>query len=345
MSNRSLDQLAKRRRLYTNEDYCVARTEIAKRPPGSPIIPTASPQQALFELTFLTAIAHRASQDEGGWTPGCSPFGIERLTPRTDSLDIVVESIFLPTILNDVLPYCIDSHPENLGITGLRVHHIKEGIELRRLGLPGMIRLIGKTRKMWWAGVNAYLLENSYGEAYSGATWLHSPSRMHPIEEETAWGYIPGYAPVRPDITESAAMASQFLRRHLIFRNPPFTTGINAWVTGAVQVEWFDGPSHRAVMDYLLDPVFGLADTASDGPCDDCDVSCQFIHLTPAGAFGINLRRALHGATSKAWIRRVNAGYRHRRKASLAAFLGANRLIPPHEVDVVLPPHPPWDRL
>lgn len=256
-------QLARRVQAYTHEPYRVALNRI--RACGGRPIPAGSPAQQHLELEMFRHIGFCGITDGHGFRPGDAPFAIDWLSPLPDALEIGVTREALPDLLGAVLPTWM-SGDEPRGVRGLRPRFTERGVELRRLDLPGILLLRNVRRSSWLRAV-AIAHESWDNPNTVLMLWRTHPDRMHPEEEAHARQFDAGYAPAGEGSTEMASTTSALLRRQMIFRTGSPATGIKLWMNpGSIQLEWDGGPDHPAVIDALLDPVFGVEGQVKD-PC------------------------------------------------------------------------------
>lgn len=292
MPRRHNPRLAHRVRSYTYEPYQVALDRL-RRFPGQPI-PAASAAQQHLEHQILQHIGYCGINDGYGWRPGDAPFAIDWLRPLPDALEIGMTEEALPDLLGVLLPTWTPGD-EPRGVRGLRPRFTRQGVELRRLGLPGLVRLRGVRQANWlravaiahevWDDPDAVLM-----------LWRTHPDQMHPEEEAHARRFDAGYAPVSEGRTQMASTASVLLRRHMIFRVGAPATGITLWMNpGSIQLEWDGGPDHVTVINALLDPVFGVPGSVKDRcTCRDAKPVgsyCYSVTVEFDDAF-VSLRRA-----------------------------------------------------
>lgn len=288
--------LARRVRGYTHESYRSALERLS-RLAGSPI-PTASVAQQDLEHEVLRQIAYCGITDGHGWRPGGAPFAIDWLRPLPDSLEIGVTEEALPDLVGSLLPTLVPGN-EPYGVRGLRPRLTSHGVELRRLGLPGLLRLRGVRERSWRRAVG--IAQEVWEDPDRVIPlWRAHPHEMHPDELALAYEFDAGYAPQSAGRSVRAPAASFLLRRHRIFRDTkPPVTDIRLWMNpGNIQLEWNGGPDHTTVIKALLDPVFGVPGTVHD-PCTCRDASadadrCFSVKLEFAASPGVvvNLRRS-----------------------------------------------------
>ncbi|MEU9796394.1 hypothetical protein AB0E27_38550 [Streptomyces sparsogenes] len=134
-----ISRLADRRRLYTNETYDQARSQLN---PGQPPIPAPPGEQRNFEaeLFYRLLYSHHFTQ---------YPFGIRRVRPGTDSITLEVESEQrAEEILNRILP-AQEPDGEVHGIPAVRVRRrTQNGIEVHQCG---------RRTSAWLTGLPAYV--------------------------------------------------------------------------------------------------------------------------------------------------------------------------------------------
>ncbi|WP_033339568.1 hypothetical protein [Catenuloplanes japonicus] len=278
-------------RTVTGESHARALQRLRADPV---LMPAASAMQASLEYSVLKLLGRRGETDGHGWRPGDDPFGISWVSPSSDALDIGVKLTALPDVLGALMPtYRPDDEPR--GLWGLRAQLLPHGVQLRRLGLPGVIRLAGIRPAQWWRAAAAYL-DTQHEPRDMQLLWLTHPQRMHPEEESFAHQFGSGYT-TETRFEEPALLASVLLRRHMVFRHPSIAA-VDLWQNWErIELEWADGPDHATVIDTLLDPVLGVPGVVSGScHCTSGD-RCWSIELTTQAAPGavLNLRRCRYG--------------------------------------------------
>jgi hypothetical protein len=263
MPHRRSIWLARNAHAYTNEPHRLA-VERMRRFPGPPI-PTATPAQQHLEFELFRHIGYCGITDGHGWMPGDGPFSIDWLSPLPESLDIGVVEEALPEIVDALMPTLMPGD-EPRGVRGLRPRLTPAGVELRRIGLPGLLRLRGVSRRSWERAIEISLkVWDDPSEVE--LLWRTHPDEMHPEEKALAHRSDAGYAPAGRGRTRLAPATSLLLRRHMLFRGPSPTSEITLWMNpGSIQLEWYGGPDHLTVAHALLDPVFGVPGKVND-PC------------------------------------------------------------------------------
>jgi hypothetical protein len=300
---------------YTHEPYQPALDRL-RRIPGRPI-PAASEAQQHLELEVLRHIAYCGITDGHGWRPGDAPFAIDWLRPLPDALEISVKEEALPDLLGALLPTWTPGG-EPWGVRGLRPSFTRQGVELRRLGLRGLVRLRAVRQASWLRAV-AIAHEIWDDPDAVQVLWRTHPDQMHPEEEAHARRFDAGYAPAAEGRTQMASTASALLRRHMIFRVASPATDIRLWMNpGSIQLEWGGGPDHVTVLNALLDPVFGVSGRVKDRcTCREAKPggpSCYSVEVEFADAF-VRLRRARDGWSEAS--ERFSARSRQRRAEAL----------------------------
>jgi hypothetical protein len=259
---------------YTRETYRGALDRL-RQYPGWPI-PAASDAQQHLEHEILRHIGFCGVTDGYGWRPGDGPLSIDSLRPLPDALEIGVTEEALPDLLGAILPTWTPGD-EPRGIRGLRPRFTRHGVELRRLGLPGLLQLRGVRQPTW---LRAVAIAHEIWDDPDNVLmlWRTHPKQMHPEEQGHARRFDAGYAPAAQGRTEMAGTSSALLRRHMIFRGAPPTTGMRVWMNpGSIQLEWDGGPDHVTVTNALLDPVFGVSGHVKD--------RCTCRTTTPDGSY------------------------------------------------------------
>ncbi|MEV6848853.1 hypothetical protein [Actinoplanes sp. NPDC051411] len=325
MPHHRTPQFARRLYAYTGEPHRVALDRL-RRFPGRPI-PTASAAQQHLEHEILRHIGYCGITDGHGWRPGDGPFSIDWLGPLPDALEIGVTETALPDLLGALLPTWTPGD-EPRGVRGLRPHFAPRGVELRRLGLPGLLRLPGVRRQTFMraAAVGHEMIWDD--PDLTLMLWRTNPDQLHPEEQAHANGFDAGYAPESDGRAEMAATASALLRRHMIFRASQPATDIRVWMNpGSVQVEWDAGPDHLTVIDALLDPVFGTPGQVKDRcTCREAEPRssrCYSLHVEFPDAF-VNLRRGRDCWSPQ--YEQISARARQQRVAALQRHRGAHAL-------------------
>jgi hypothetical protein len=330
MPHHRTPQLAHRVHAYTHEPYRVALHRL-RRCGGRPI-PAASDAQQHLEDEIVRHIGYCGITDGHGGRPGEAPFAIDWLSPLPDELEIGVTDEALPDLLSAIMPTLIPGQ-EPWGIRGLRPSFTKQGVELRRLGLAGVLRLRGVGKQRW---LRAVAIAHETWDDPDGVLmlWRTHPDRMHPEEEAHARRLDAGYAPAREGRTQMAFTSSALLRRHMIFRTGAPATGMKWWMNpGSIQLEWDGGPDHVTVLNALLDPLFGMDGHVKDRCiCRDPRPDRSYCYSVEAefdDAF-VSLRRARdywsderEQASARRKQRRADALRRHRtavREASADAL-------------------------
>jgi hypothetical protein len=313
--------LARNSHAYTHEPYRLALERLSRFPGRS--IPTASVAQQHLEHEVLRHIGYCGITDGHGGRPGQAPFAIDWLRPLPDLLEIGVKEEALPDLLGALMPTLIPgSEPQ--GIRGLRPRMTRRGIELRRLGLPGLLRLRGVRLRSWRRAID--IAQEMWDDPAAVLLWRTHPHEMHPEEQALAYGFDAGYAPDSEGLAVRAPAASTLLRRHMVFREAPAATGIAVWMNlNCIELEWDGGPDHATVTQALLDPVFGVPGAVNDECfCRDASVRpdrCFSVEVEFAASPGVfvNLRRGTGGwsdwreqRTERSRTRRAEAMRRHR---------------------------------
>ncbi|MEU4243152.1 hypothetical protein [Actinoplanes sp. NPDC026619] len=285
-----------------------------RRFPGRPI-PTGSVAQRHLELQVLRRIGFYGFTERYGWKPGDPPFAIDWIRPMPNSLDIAVRPDALPEAIGALLPMLVPGS-EPTGVRGLRPRLTPHGVELSRIGLPGMVCLRGVRLRAWQRALDISMkIWDDPDETL--LLWRTHPDVMHPDEEDIARSCDAGYAPASEGCDDVAAAASIVLRRQMIFRG---VTDIRVWTNpGSIQLEWYGGDDHAAVAGALLDPVFGMPGSV-DAPCTCHDSGanrCWSVELdfvaNPGGY--VNLRRG--GADWTDRLEQSSEKARQRRSAEL----------------------------
>ncbi|MDQ0904674.1 hypothetical protein QFZ22_000659 [Streptomyces canus] len=136
-----ISRLADRRRLYTNETYDQARSQLR---PGRPPIPAPPAQQLYFEAELF----HEVVDSHRDFT--IYPFGIRRVRPGTDSIEVEVESEQRAhEILRSILP-SYEPDGEVHGMPGLRIwQRTKKGIQIHQSRRATSAWLTGLPPRVW----------------------------------------------------------------------------------------------------------------------------------------------------------------------------------------------------
>lgn len=200
-------------------------------------------------------------------------------------ITVQVPREFLPDIIRQIMPVVGGGLAEPSGVNGLRATVADGIVELSRPELSAVIRIPASQRDWELAAKVAFDDFNPDVEL----AWVTHPDRWHP-EELALMDAYPSHCAIGGEYYRNSSFASAVLRRLPGMCPNPETTEyhslwINHWGPGdaySIQLEWCDGPAHRAFLDRLLDPVAGLdaeitlfkgqtlADCYSDDPRQVC---------------------------------------------------------------------------
>jgi hypothetical protein len=283
MTTSKLQRQARRRTHYTGEPYTRALRLLVSDPKG--LIPRATQAQANLEFKTLSLLGRSGMTGGFAWIPdGDDPFTVTWITPWRDALDIRIERTeFLPDIVEALLPR-ISPGSDVSGIPGLRFRFTEAGVELYRINAAGILRLVKVRKQQWWAAVAAVAHSEDYEDSID--LWYDSPARLHPFEIQDIKDELEFRDRVHApgQMTALVNLGSGLLRRFLLFRKMPLVTQVDLWkgLGGrSIEIEWFDGPTHEQVLDYLCDPFFGLGAIQEQKPCRCAnDEECYSIRLT-----------------------------------------------------------------
>ncbi|MEV8347104.1 hypothetical protein [Streptomyces niveus] len=136
-----ISRLADRRRLYTNETYDQARSQL--RPDRQPI-----PTPPTDQLHFETGLWHEIVDSRGDFT--AYPFGIRRVRPLADTIELEMESERRANeILRRILP-SYEPDGEVHGVPALRIRQrTQKGIEVHQCGRATSAWLTGLPARAW----------------------------------------------------------------------------------------------------------------------------------------------------------------------------------------------------
>ncbi|WP_436528264.1 hypothetical protein [Actinoplanes sp. HUAS TT8] len=294
-----LHTLARQRQHYTGERFARAAKHLLMQPWAGPL-PDASPHQADLEFEVLLRLGRHHMTLGHGWRHGDGPFNLSWLTPHTDAIELGVHPLALPDVAANLMPRLSpDTTGQPTGVLGLRVSHSGAGVELTRLGLPGVVRLPGIRERQWQQALA--VARDDAGDT-SPPVWQTHQDTLH--SQEITYGPRYGTGSSRRLAATGrhpsgiVRLGSALLRRHQIFRTAPPVAGIDLWFNpGQIELEWFAGPTHDDITSALLDPVFGLSGSTSRRGCCRPSTSCYGVKLWCASAphATVNLRRQSSG--------------------------------------------------
>ncbi|MFD0653024.1 hypothetical protein I1A49_33125 [Streptomyces malaysiensis subsp. malaysiensis] len=279
MKSTRVKRHAQKLQLATGMSWTDALKRVKSLPPASPLIPEAQPSQAVLEGYILSGHAWPMIDTRNPW-------GIRSAGPRPDSLTLTFENDVTQSLasesmarelIRNLVP-CFDEHGEVRGIPGARFTANTDGIQIRRLGMPGSITILGIPAEDWFAALPLQREEN----AADGRRYCHEPSphRWHHSEaafREPATSTVLGryHHRKRP----SAWLASGLLRRAPLMRTiglPLSTTawtnltedGGSEWITEYINEPLADAPCyHEGFTNLLTDPDCGLPLAGTELDC------------------------------------------------------------------------------
>ncbi|MFF3275998.1 hypothetical protein ACFYWU_34430 [Streptomyces chrestomyceticus] len=194
---------------YTGAPRQLASNVVAALAPGAPLIPApAEHEQLLFESEVLY---HVLSTQRDFFE---YPFGIQYVEPTADDVRLHVESArSLDLLLSGLLPCYMPVGPgergELYGLCGVRIcARTERGIELRRLGRPGSLKLTGPSRRCF-AQAEARLLERV--EDNGGQACWRTEGRW--TDQERRWDADRQPLVYEPIWRDAAWLPSGLLRR------------------------------------------------------------------------------------------------------------------------------------
>jgi hypothetical protein len=222
---------------------------------------------------------------------------------------------FLPDIVREVMPrWAVEEQsPENAGesaagsvhqlggIRGLRARFERGRIIMSRPGFGGRICIPAPAER--WRKAVLIASAGCRDEGETHLPWLTHPGEWHPDETRYVDSW-PGHFDVRGGRYCNSHFASQILRRLPGLCPLPrayyHDLWINHWNGGySIQFEWAFGASHKALLDRLLDPVFGIAAQIAlqqGQSLDDCYTGTTYrvmVQCVRQPANEIALRRAV----------------------------------------------------
>lgn len=256
-----ISRLADRRRLYTNETYDQARSQLR---PGRPPIPAASGEQLRFEADLF----HQIIDSRHDFT--AYPFGVRRVRPRTDTIELEVESEKRAhEILRTILP-SYEPGGEVHGMPGLRIwQRTKNGIEIHQAGRATSAWLTGLPAAVW-KRVEAQALDIILAELAWRPLWK-GPDQW--TEEELAFKQQWNTGEWSRNFQDGAWCSSGLLRRLAVFHTIVPVDHVGGYrglgirgYEGLGPVRWCLDLDHRTGVRYrkqelveaLTDPEFGL---------------------------------------------------------------------------------------
>jgi hypothetical protein len=333
MPTSTTDMLCKGRIACTGESWECGLTELRNTPHGTPIPDAGSPGQSALESEFLEVIG---KCDPDRWQPHTLPFLITSVIPRPDELIVRIPDDYLPDVICDLMPKWLDDEDDNevSGIPGLRADVRRESgkVRLHRPGLPGCIS-IPRTANRWHKAllVAGDLLSHKSREGLQ-LPWLTGQPEWTDTEIAFVEQYPRWYGTASWQYRNSL-FASQILRRLPGLCADPRAYFHDMWFnrfgdTCQIQFEWADGPTHKAAIDLLLDPVFGPGaeiDLFDGQSLEDCMSDSEYrvnVRSIQQPATSISLRRMLRGSreTDPALLRMLNT--RASQRAAIEARYG-----------------------
>jgi len=229
---------------------------------GAPPIPdAATPDQAFLEALFLERLG-RWNPDR--WRPCMQPFGIRSVSPRPHEIAVRVPAEFLPDIIHTVMPcWAVDDdspdYTEVHGIPGLRARYEHGRGFLYRPGFDGRIAFPA-TPGLWRKAIK--VAADLYGPGDQvRIPWQLSPHDWHAGEVRFTEAWPRTFSPAGSSYLGSG-FESRILRRLPGLCQLPRANWHDLWVNHYsdgpdIQFEWQNGPAHGAVLERLLDPLFG----------------------------------------------------------------------------------------
>ncbi|MFD3932631.1 hypothetical protein [Streptomyces sp. NPDC058614] len=256
-----ISRLADRRRLYTNETYDQARSQLRA---GQPPIPAPSGEQLRFEADLF----HQILDSRYDFT--AYPFGIRRVRPGIDTIELEVESEKRAhEILRTILP-SYEPDGEVHGMPGLRIwQRTKNGIEIHQSGRATSAWLTGLPASVW-KRAEADALDTILSELAWRPLWK-GPDRWS--EEELGFEQQWNMGEWSRNFQAGAWCTSGLLRRVALFHTIVPADYVGGYrglgirgYEGLGPVRWCLDLDHRTgvkyrkqeLVDALTDPEFGL---------------------------------------------------------------------------------------
>ena len=256
-----ISRLADRRRLYTNETYDQARSQLRA---GQPPIPAPPVEQLRFEADLF----HHILDSRYDFT--AYPFGIRRVRPGTDSIELEVESERRAhEILRTILP-SYEPGDDVHGMPGLRIRQrTKNGIEIHQVGRATSAWLTGLPASAWkraeTEALEIILAELAWRPLWKGPDHWSDEELVHEQRWNTGeWSR---------NFQAGAWCTSGLLRRLALFHTivpADYVSGYRGLgirgYEGLGPVRWCLDLEHRTgvryrkqeLVDALTDPEFGL---------------------------------------------------------------------------------------
>ncbi|MFC8857317.1 hypothetical protein ACFT5D_30175 [Streptomyces sp. NPDC057144] len=279
MKSTRLERRAEKLCLATGLPWADALKRVKALPPGSSLIPEAHPSQALLESYVLSGLAWPNVETRHSW-------GIRSTDGNTDSLVLTFENdvpqhVGCETMASELVRALVprfDEHSEVHGIPGARFTTDDAGIHVRRVGLPGSLRILGIPPEDW----NSALDRQRQEDEGDGQRFCHehSPHRWHRSEapfRTPDTGSILGRHHYRKQ--PSAWLASGLLRRAPLFRTIGVPLSTTAWTNltddGGTEwiIEYINEPAddascyHQGFTSLLTDLECGLPIAGTDVDC------------------------------------------------------------------------------
>ncbi|GAA5705633.1 hypothetical protein AQJ43_36355 [Streptomyces avermitilis] len=267
MRSERISRLAARRQQYTNETYQQARNLLR---PGRPPIPDADCDK---QRNFEADLFHQLIESNRDFT--AYPFGIRRVSPKPDTIELVVESEQRARRLLSWLLPCYEPGGEVHGVLGLRIRQrTVRGVELHLAGQRTSVWLTGPHRDVWKSAENESL--EHVADLGWKALW-RGPE--HWSAEEVAFEHEWNTGEWTRQFRAGAWSASGLLRRLGLFRTLTAADavtgykglGINGY-DGSGPVRWCLDIIHRSgirhrkqhLIEAITDPEFGLPVSRAD---------------------------------------------------------------------------------
>ncbi|MFF1545978.1 hypothetical protein [Streptomyces sp. NPDC058291] len=262
-----ISRLASQRRLYTNETYDQARSQLR---PAQPPIPAATGEQLRFEADLFYQVLDSRSDFTA------YPFGIRRVRPSSDSIELEVESEQRAReILHTILP-SYEPGGEVHGMPGLRIwQRTRDGIQIHQSCRATSAWLTGLPASVW-KRVETEALDILLEEAAWRPLWK-GPD--HWSDEELAFEQRWNTGEWSHNFQAGAWCSSGLLRRLALFHTITPADHVSGYRGLGIRgydspdpVRWCLDLDHRTgipyrkqeLVDALTDPEFGLPVSRAD---------------------------------------------------------------------------------
>lgn len=261
MRSARISRLAARRQQYTSETYQRARNLLR---PGRPPIPGADCDE---QRNFEAELFYQVIESNKHFT--AYPFGIRRVCPQPDTVELVAESeLRAKRLLESLLP-CYEPDGEVYGVPGLRIRQrTRWGVELHIVGQRTSAWLTGLHRDVW-KSVESVRLEHVADLGWK-ALW-RGPERWS--AEEVAFEQQWNTGEWTRQFRAGAWSASGMLRRLGLFHTLTAADAVTCYkgapingYDGSGPVRWCLDIIHRSgirhrkqhLIEAITDPEFGL---------------------------------------------------------------------------------------